>query len=75
LPSLEEDVLFRGCAPGRAMYCAKCRKSIKKERLEQINRELKERYGKDSLERGLCPVCGMPLLDPEKKARREKDAP
>jgi ssDNA-binding Zn-finger/Zn-ribbon topoisomerase 1 len=48
------------------MYCPKCDRTIKKERLAQINQELKERYKKDSLERGLCPVCGTDLIDLEK---------
>jgi len=48
------------------MYCPKCDRTIKKERLAQINQELKERYKKDSLERGLCPVCGTGLIDLEK---------
>jgi len=45
------------------MYCPKCKKSLKKERLENLEKELKERFDNDSLERGLCPVCGTPLID------------
>jgi len=55
------------------MYCAKCDKSIKKEKLESIRKELMERYRRDPLGEGLCPVCGTPLVDVE-KARRKKDA-
>jgi len=49
------------------VYCPKCEKSIKKERLAEVNKQLKERFGKDSLEKGQCPVCGTPLMDLGKK--------
>ncbi|MDD1746172.1 MAG: hypothetical protein LUQ16_00240 [Methanomassiliicoccales archaeon] len=55
------------------MYCAKCDKSIKKEKLESIRKELVDRYHRDPLGEGLCPVCGTPLVDVE-EARRKKDA-
>jgi hypothetical protein len=55
------------------MYCAKCGKSIKKERLEEIRKQLIEKYGRDPIGNGLCPVCGTPLVDVE-EARRKKDA-
>ncbi|NYT12744.1 MAG: hypothetical protein GKC03_09415 [Methanomassiliicoccales archaeon] len=45
------------------MYCPKCEKSLKKERLEELEKQLKERFDDDSLGRGLCPVCGTPLID------------
>jgi ssDNA-binding Zn-finger/Zn-ribbon topoisomerase 1 len=48
------------------MYCPKCEKTIKKERLAEVNRQLKARFKKDSLEQGQCPVCGTQLLDTEK---------
>ncbi|HXZ23916.1 MAG TPA: hypothetical protein VEH08_04195 [Methanomassiliicoccales archaeon] len=49
------------------MYCPKCEKTIKKERLAEVNKQLKERFGKDSLEKGQCPVCGTPLMNLAKK--------
>ncbi len=51
------------------VYCPKCEKNIKKERLADVNRQLKEKFGKDSLEKGQCPVCGTALLDLDKKKR------
>ncbi|MEM0448352.1 MAG: hypothetical protein QW520_00815 [Methanomassiliicoccales archaeon] len=55
------------------MYCPKCNKTIKKEKLEALRKELMERYHRDQLERGLCPVCNTELLDLD-KIRREKNA-
>ncbi len=45
------------------MYCPRCDRTIKKERLEAINRELKGKFQVDALEKGTCPVCGSPLVD------------
>ncbi|MCU0861921.1 MAG: hypothetical protein MUE65_06360 [Methanomassiliicoccales archaeon] len=55
------------------MYCPKCDRTIKKERLEALRKELAERYQRDQLEKGRCPVCSTPLLDLE-EVRRKKDA-
>jgi len=55
------------------MYCPKCEKSIKRERIAEVNLALKERFKSDSLERGLCPVCGTRLFDLSKKEAK-KDA-
>jgi len=49
------------------MYCPKCERTIKKERLEEIDRNLRERFNLDSLSRGICPVCGCQLIDLSKK--------
>lgn len=49
------------------MYCPKCEKAIKRERLAEIEKRLKEDFGTDSLAKGLCPVCGTPLIDLSKK--------
>ncbi|QLH74490.1 MAG: hypothetical protein HPY73_02830 [Methanomassiliicoccales archaeon] len=49
------------------MYCPKCGKTIPDERLEEINRTLVERFNKDSLSKGLCPVCGTKLIAPKRK--------
>jgi hypothetical protein len=51
----------------RSMYCPRCEKSIKKERLEELSKELKSKFGSSSLDQGACPVCGTVLLDPERK--------
>jgi ssDNA-binding Zn-finger/Zn-ribbon topoisomerase 1 len=45
------------------MYCPKCDKTIEKERLEEVNRQLKGRFKNDSLEKGKCPVCSTELID------------
>ena len=52
------------------MYCPRCEKTIKKERMEEINKNLKNRFDKDSLEHGSCPVCGTQLLDLNNKVNR-----
>jgi len=56
------------------MYCPKCERMIKKERIEEIREELKRRFKSESLERGLCPVCGTPLID-KSKEREGRSAP
>ncbi len=56
------------------MYCPKCERTIKKERIEEIREELKRRYRSDSLEKGLCPVCGTPLIEVSMK-REGRSAP
>jgi ssDNA-binding Zn-finger/Zn-ribbon topoisomerase 1 len=56
------------------VYCPKCEKTIKKERIKQVNQELKDRFNMDSLEKGQCPVCGTGLLDPEAKRRHKNEA-
>jgi len=58
---------------GSDMYCPKCDKTIKRERIAAANLALKERFKNDNLERGLCPVCGMRLFDLSKKEGK-KDA-
>jgi ssDNA-binding Zn-finger/Zn-ribbon topoisomerase 1 len=56
------------------MYCPKCEKTIKKERLDEIREELRNQFDSDSLDRGVCPVCGTPLIDASKK-REGRSAP
>jgi uncharacterized protein with PIN domain len=48
------------------MYCPKCEKTIRKERLVEVNRQLKGRFKSDSLDKGRCPVCETELIDLEK---------
>jgi hypothetical protein len=50
------------------MYCPKCCKNIPDERLEEIDKQLQEQFNKDSLAKGLCPVCGTKLIALKKKA-------
>jgi hypothetical protein len=51
------------------MYCPKCEKTIRKERLEELERELRERFANQSLSRGLCPVCGTRLIELPKEEK------
>ena len=55
------------------MYCPKCEKTIKRERITEVNLTLKEKFGSNNLEKGLCPVCGIRLFDLSKKEAK-KDA-
>ncbi|MEM2944268.1 MAG: hypothetical protein QW083_01195 [Methanomassiliicoccales archaeon] len=48
-------------------YCPRCEKSIKKEKIDEIDRKLKERFDIDSLSKKICPVCGCPLIDLDSK--------
>lgn len=45
------------------MYCPKCEKTIRKERFDELKKELQDRFENDSLSQGLCPVCGTPLIE------------
>ncbi|MDD1764943.1 MAG: hypothetical protein LUO84_00625 [Methanomassiliicoccales archaeon] len=49
------------------MYCPKCEKTVKRERLEEIRKELKDRFESTSLDEGICPVCGTSLIDVSKR--------
>jgi len=51
------------------MYCPRCERTIRKERLEELDHELKRRFDKDSIERGKCPVCDTPLIQVKKEER------
>jgi len=56
------------------MYCPKCEKTVKKERLEDVKKELKKRFDSNSLQRNICPVCGTQLVELSKK-REGRSAP
>jgi len=47
-------------------YCPKCDRKIPKEKIREIDRELKERFGVDKLSRGRCPVCDTEYIDLDK---------
>jgi hypothetical protein len=51
------------------MYCPSCDRTIKTNDLETLNKELKEKFGQDSLEKGNCPVCGTQLIDLSKRRK------
>jgi hypothetical protein len=49
------------------MYCPSCDRTIKVDDLEKVSKELKMRFGRDSLERSECPVCGTHMIDLSKR--------
>ncbi len=44
-------------------YCPKCDRSIAKERVEEADRELRERFGVAALSSLRCPVCDCEYID------------
>jgi len=44
-------------------YCPKCDRTIPKDRLGEIDSELRKRFGNTSLSSLSCPVCGTQLID------------
>lgn len=44
-------------------YCPKCDRTIPKERVEQVDRELRERFGVAKLSNLRCPVCDCEYID------------
>jgi len=44
-------------------YCPKCDRTISRERLEQIDADLVERFGKSCLSTMRCPVCDTDFID------------
>jgi hypothetical protein len=44
-------------------YCPKCDRTIPKERLVEIDSELRERFGRSCLPSMSCPVCETGLID------------
>ncbi|HEX9908862.1 MAG TPA: hypothetical protein VGB78_10445 [Thermoplasmata archaeon] len=54
-------------------YCPKCDRTIEKERIDQADRELRNRFGIDKLSHLRCPVCDTEYIDLEAvKARGKK---
>ncbi len=49
-------------------YCPKCDRSISKDRVQQADRELKERFGVSGLSSLRCPVCDCEYIDLNKVA-------
>jgi hypothetical protein len=47
-------------------YCPRCDRSISKERLVEIDIELKERFGRSCLSSMRCPVCETEFIDLER---------
>lgn len=44
-------------------YCPKCDRTISRERLEQVDADLSERFGKSCLATMRCPVCDTDFID------------
>ncbi|HIH01477.1 TPA: hypothetical protein HA259_05310, partial [Thermoplasmata archaeon] len=44
-------------------YCPKCDRTVPKERLAEIDADLKERFGKGCMESMKCPVCDTEFID------------
>jgi len=44
-------------------YCPKCDRTISRERLEQIDADLVEKFGKSCLSTMKCPVCDTDFID------------
>jgi ssDNA-binding Zn-finger/Zn-ribbon topoisomerase 1 len=66
-PLKRDSIKISGKAIAGPMYCPKCNKTIKDERLEEVNKQLVDQFNKDSLSKGMCPVCGTRLLKTDKK--------
>lgn len=49
--------------PQDVYYCPRCDRTIQKERLAEIDSELRLKFGNESLSRLTCPVCGAGLID------------
>jgi hypothetical protein len=47
-------------------YCPKCDRTIPKERVAKVDRELKERFDIDRLSKRRCPVCDTEYIDLDK---------
>lgn len=64
LPSA--DFMY-GYADAEAVYyCPKCDRTVTRERLEEIDPELMERFGKSCLSSMRCPVCDTDFIDLDK---------
>lgn len=55
--------MYGECHARVVYYCPKCDRTIPKERLEEIDVDLKERFGKGCLESMKCPVCDTEFID------------
>jgi uncharacterized protein with PIN domain len=44
-------------------YCPKCDRTLPKERVEEADRELREKFGITKLSSLRCPVCDTEYLD------------
>jgi hypothetical protein len=62
-----ECILSMGTPIRRVVYyCPKCDRTISKERVGSVDRELKERFDIDRLSKRRCPVCDAEYIDLDK---------
>lgn len=47
-------------------YCPKCDRKIAKDRVEEADRELRQRFGVTKLSELRCPVCDCEYIDLDK---------
>lgn len=47
-------------------YCPKCDRTVPKERLEEIDAELRARFDRECLRNLRCPVCETEFIDLER---------
>ncbi len=50
-------------------YCPRCDRALPKDRVEQADRELREKFGVVKLGELRCPVCDSEYIDLEKVAK------
>ena len=50
-------------------YCPRCDRTISKNRVEQADHELREKYGVERLGALRCPVCDAEFIDLDKVAK------
>ncbi len=47
-------------------YCPKCDRTISKDKVKEVDAELRARFGVDKLTRLRCPVCDAEYIDLDK---------
>jgi len=60
--------MYRECHAQAVYYCPKCDRSVPKERLAQVDAELRERFGRSCMQSMRCPVCETEYIDLDKVA-------
>ncbi len=58
--------MYEECNAQTVYYCPKCDRSVSRERLVEIDAELRERFGRSCLPSLRCPVCETEFIDLEK---------
>jgi len=50
-------------------YCPKCDRTLPKEKVEEVDKQLRSMFGNASLSSLRCPVCGSDYVDLDKVKR------